>query len=107
MIFFFKRILLKLVFGKSYNYMVKTLLLDNRAKKAKLIDIIVYKDGIEKRIEGDWLKTMAQIVSTFKSEKEAIEYDLELEMLFGKHKPGMIHRQLLCDSCKIIKDILE
>lgn len=42
--------------------MARTLSHDHRIRSSKLVDIVVRKDGIERRIEADWVKTLAIIV---------------------------------------------
>lgn len=59
----FKRLCLRLCLGANdYEYMVRTLCQDPRAPKARLIDIVVRKDGLERRVEADWLKKLARLV---------------------------------------------
>jgi hypothetical protein len=58
-----RRGFLYLALGPSvYYYMVRSLQADKRAPVAKQIDIVVRKDGVEKRIEADWNKDLARLV---------------------------------------------
>ncbi len=84
MIFFFKRLLLKIVFGKSYDYMARSLVHDPRIKTAKIVDILVRKDGSEKRLEADWLKEMAKIVSTPNLEIKSKNIEMDVAVCFQK-----------------------
>lgn len=60
---FFQRILLRLILGKrTYHYMCGSLSQDSRLRTAKFADIVIRKDGREKRVEADWLKKLARIV---------------------------------------------
>jgi hypothetical protein len=110
-----KRFLLKLILGSStYEYMVRSILWDPRVRNDKLVDIIVMKDGVERRIEADWIKKIAKIIHT--PEKE-----IEIANILGKYKENwMISRPTVkeeytsyygrpdyCKTCKIIKDIIE
>jgi hypothetical protein len=103
MINFFKRLLLRIVFGRDYDYMARSLTHDPRAKKAKLIDFVVRKDGLERRIEGDWLRNMAKIVSTPKLEEQCRKYVEQCDSMFPKD----ISRPILCENCQAIKTLLE
>jgi hypothetical protein len=47
--------------GRKFDYMVRSLKADPRTPGAKLVDIVVRKDGKERRIEADWVKTIARI----------------------------------------------
>lgn len=58
-----RRLLLRLALGDStYQYMVRVLNTDPRTPVAKDVDIVVRKDGVERRIEADWLKRIAKLV---------------------------------------------
>ena len=58
-----RRLLLWLALGpRTYDYMWRVLATDPRLRTCKLADIVVRKDGREKRIEADWLKKIAKIV---------------------------------------------
>ncbi len=103
MINFIKRLLLLIIFGKQYDYMARSVMFDNRVKTAKLVDIVVRKDGIERRIEADWIKNLAKIVSTSKRENESIAYNKK----YGHYFPKDISRPILCENCTIIKNIIE
>jgi hypothetical protein len=48
--------------GQSYNYMVRTLQSDSRLPTARIVDTVVRKDAVERRIEADWLKRLAKLV---------------------------------------------
>ncbi len=59
-----RRLLLRLALGRrTFDYMVRTLTYDYRLRSARDADIIVRKDGVEQRIEADWLKTICRIVT--------------------------------------------
>lgn len=58
-----RRLLLRLALGKrDFEYMAMTLRQDPRLRRCKLADIVVRQDGMERRIEADWLKRLARIV---------------------------------------------
>jgi len=62
--FLFRRLLLRWVLGKSaYNYMCRSLAYDPRLRNCRAVDIIIRKDGLERRIEADWLKKLRKIVA--------------------------------------------
>lgn len=68
----FRRFLLRLVMGqRTYDYMVQSVLADRRCFNAKAVDIVVRKDGREKRIEADWIKKLYRIVWTFEDMRRA------------------------------------
>jgi hypothetical protein len=46
----------------QYQYMVRTLNQDARTPVARDVDVVVRKDGIERRVEADWLKPIAKLV---------------------------------------------
>lgn len=78
---FVKRILLKFILGKNtYEYMVRSILHDPRSKKLDAnIDLLISQDGMDKRIEADWVKKIAKIVSTISTENKASEYRVKYE----------------------------
>lgn len=58
-----RRLLLRLVLGKrTYEYMQRTLAADRRLRTAYTVDIVIRKDGRERRLEADWTKALATIV---------------------------------------------
>ena len=58
-----RRALLRLALGgRTYDYMRRSLGQDPRTKRARSVDIVVRKDGVERRIEADWAKDIARIV---------------------------------------------
>jgi len=58
-----RRFLLRLALGRrTYQYMVRSITHDPRTRRARLVDIVVRKDGHERRIEADWVKNLARIV---------------------------------------------
>lgn len=58
-----RRLLLRLALGgRRYEYMVRTVLQDPRTPSARMVDIVVRKDGGERRIEADWVKWIAKLV---------------------------------------------
>lgn len=58
-----RRFLLWLAVGpRTYDYMARVLRSDPRLRVCKLADIVVRQDGRERRIEADWLKSLATIV---------------------------------------------
>jgi hypothetical protein len=58
-----RRFLLWLALGpRTYDYMSRVLREDARLRTCRLADIVVRKDGVEHRIEADWLKTLATII---------------------------------------------
>ena len=65
-----RRHALRFVLGRrTYEYMVRSLLWDERLKRARVADIVCRKDAVEKRMEADWLRNLARIVSTPKNER--------------------------------------
>lgn len=68
----FRRALLYLALGRNtyyYYYMCRTLQSDKRAPRARMIDIVVRKDAVEKRIEADWNKELTFLVKDVKADK--------------------------------------
>lgn len=60
---FFRRQFLKIALGPyTYKYMTESISRDRRTKNAKTVDIVVRKDGQERRIEADWVKDIARII---------------------------------------------
>ena len=58
-----KRLLLKWILGKrTFYYMCRTVLADPRLVSAHDVDMVIRKDGIERRIEADWIKKITKIV---------------------------------------------
>ena len=58
-----RRLLLMLALGRrTYDYMVRSLSNDPRTRRARLVDIVVRKDAVERRTEADWCRTIARIV---------------------------------------------
>ena len=58
-----RRFLLWLALGpRIYDYMSRVLREDHRLRTCRMADIVVRKDGKERRIEADWLKSLATIV---------------------------------------------
>lgn len=63
MIAVLRRLLLRIALGdRCYQYMVRTLCADPRLVSAREADVVVRKDGVERRIEADWLKPLARLV---------------------------------------------
>ena len=58
---------------------------------------------IERRLDADWLKKMAKIVSTPKLETKSKKYRDDYCGMFPKD----ISRPILCENCTIIKQLLE
>lgn len=57
-----RRFLLRLILGRrTYRYMCQSLGQDRRLPKAYTADIVIRKDGRERRVEADWLKKLARI----------------------------------------------
>ncbi len=55
--------LLRLALGqRTFDYMVRSVKHDKRTPHAKLVDIVIRQDGVERRIEADWVKNVARIV---------------------------------------------
>lgn len=48
--------------GDQFVYAVRTLQSDPRLADAHTVDIVVRKDGVERRLEADWLKALARLV---------------------------------------------
>jgi len=46
--------------------MVNSIQHDKRTPGAKLVDIVVRQDGVERRIEADWVKHIARITKHVK-----------------------------------------
>lgn len=62
-----RRLLLWLALGpKQYEYMKRILAADPRAPRARQIDIVVRKDAIERRLEADWVRSLARILNPSK-----------------------------------------
>lgn len=58
-----RRLLLRLALGShTYDYMRQSLRSDPRTRTARLVDIVVRKDAVERRVEADWCKTIARII---------------------------------------------
>jgi hypothetical protein len=58
-----RRLLLCLALGpRTYKYAARSLKYDPRLRNCRMSDIVVRKDGFERRIEADWLKELATIV---------------------------------------------
>lgn len=56
-----RRRLLWLALGPwTYSYMISTLAIDPRIKTARMVDVVVRKDGVERRFEADWIKHVAR-----------------------------------------------
>jgi hypothetical protein len=54
---------LRMALGEqTFAYMVRSLQSDRRITNAHMVDIVIRKDAVEKRIEADWLKTLARMV---------------------------------------------
>lgn len=59
-----RRVALRFALGWSaYDYMVRSLGHDPRCGDAREVDIVVRKDGVERRIEADWLKDLARLTA--------------------------------------------
>ena len=46
----------------TFYYMVRSLQRDPRIRYAHTVDIVIRKNGLERRIEADWLKKLARYV---------------------------------------------
>lgn len=46
----------------GFGYVVRSLQADPRIRNPNTIDIIIRKDGVERRIEAQWLKELARLV---------------------------------------------
>lgn len=58
-----RRLLLWLALGpKQYRYMKRILAEDPRATRAYMTDIVIRKDGVERRFEADWVRSLARIL---------------------------------------------
>jgi len=58
-----RKLLLRLALGKrTYLYMCRSVQHDPRTRTAKEVDIVIRKDGMERRIEADWVKSVARII---------------------------------------------
>jgi hypothetical protein len=57
-----KVIALREALGDGFNYAVRSLQYDPRIVNAHTVDIVIRKDGIERRLEADWLKQLARLV---------------------------------------------
>lgn len=70
----FRRLLLRLAIGKhTYEHMRISLAQDPRTRRARLVDIVIRKDGVERRVEADWLKTLARLVLPKQSPAPEVE----------------------------------
>ena len=59
----FRRVCLRIALGnRKFAYMARSLTRDPRTVRAKETDIVVRKDGVERRIEADWLRDLARLV---------------------------------------------
>lgn len=91
---FMKRFLLRCALGRrTYDYMCRSINDDKRSPRAYEIDIVVRKDGVEKRIEADWVKTIAKIINNIpvkhKGSIKRVLRDLN-ERLLPKAPPNRI-----------------
>jgi hypothetical protein len=60
-----KRLLLRLALGRrTYAYMCRSLSQIPGLRRCRSADIVVRKDGTERRVEADWLKKLCQLVET-------------------------------------------
>lgn len=58
-----RALLLRLALGRrQFDYMNRVLKSDDRIPSARMVDIVVRKDAVERRIEADWIKNIAKIV---------------------------------------------
>lgn len=58
-----RRALLWLALGpRTYRYMRNTLAIDPRVRGARMVDVVVRKDSVERRYEADWCKNLCRIV---------------------------------------------
>lgn len=65
-----KRLLLRLALGhRTYSYMMRSIHWDPRIRYAKSVDLVVRKDAVERRIEADWIRTIARITKPFPLKK--------------------------------------
>ncbi len=62
-----KRLLLRLALGKwTYELILSSIRADPRMCDPHSIDIVVRKDAVERRIEGDWIKQVARLIRGMK-----------------------------------------
>lgn len=58
-----RRLLLRLALGRQrYIYMTNSVLSDPRTPRARSVDVVVRRDGVERRIEADWIKFIARLL---------------------------------------------
>ena len=58
-----RRLLLWLALGpRTYDYMKRVLSDDHRLRTSRQVDIVIRKDGTERRIEADWVKQLGTVV---------------------------------------------
>jgi hypothetical protein len=58
-----RRVLLWLALGpQQYRHMKHVLSQDLRAPRARMIDIVIRKDAIERRLPADWVRSLARIL---------------------------------------------
>ena len=73
-----RRALLWLALGpRGYDYMASTLTIDKRITNARMVDIVVRKDAMERRFEADWLKRLAAVVVTPKRRAARERFEAE------------------------------
>lgn len=59
-----RALLLHLALGtNTFRYMVRSIKYDTRTPSSRWVDIVVRKDGVEERIEADWVKNIAKITN--------------------------------------------
>lgn len=59
-----RALLLRLALGsRQFDYMNRTIKNDKRTASARLVDVVVRKDAVERRIEADWIKHIARIIN--------------------------------------------
>lgn len=53
--------LLRIALGRrTFEYMLRSIKADARTPRARMVDIVIRQDGVEKRIEADWVKKIAR-----------------------------------------------
>jgi hypothetical protein len=59
--------LLRLAMGRrTFDYMLKSINHDPRTRGARMVDIVVRRDAVERRVEADWVKKICRLTAHIK-----------------------------------------